>query len=57
MEASASKSEIVAEMDVDNLIDSLMRILIKLDEVVLAEADLKLQRKEQVSVCQFVLRS
>ncbi|KAK4262717.1 hypothetical protein QN277_028244 [Acacia crassicarpa] len=48
LEASACKGEIIAEMDVEKLIDSLMRILIKLDEVVVAEGDLNFQRKEQV---------
>lgn len=47
LEASACKGEIIAEMDVDNLTDNLMRILLKLDEVA-AEGDLKLRRKEQV---------
>ncbi|XP_028767524.1 BAG family molecular chaperone regulator 1 [Neltuma alba] len=57
LEASSSKGEIIAEMDVDNLIDSLMRILIKLDEVVAAEGDLKLQRKEQVGRVQKQIES
>ena len=47
MEISASAGEIVAEMDVENLIENLMRMLIQLDEIV-AAGDLKLQRREQV---------
>ena len=48
METNASGGGIVAEMDVENLTEILMRILIKLDEMV-AEGDLKLQKREQVT--------
>lgn len=48
LEASASSGGIIAEMDVDNLTENLMTILLQLDEIV-AEGDLKLQRKEQVT--------
>ena len=47
LETSTSAGEIVAEMDVENLTENLMRILIQLDEIV-AVGDLKLQRREQV---------
>ncbi|KAI4327013.1 hypothetical protein L6164_019518 [Bauhinia variegata] len=47
LEESASTGGIVSEMDVGNWTDNLMRILIKLDDIV-AEGDLKLQQREQV---------
>ncbi|KAF7828316.1 BAG family molecular chaperone regulator 1-like isoform X1 [Senna tora] len=47
LEESGRKGGIIAEMEVDELTENLMGILIKLDGIV-AEGDLKLQRREQV---------
>ncbi|KAK7265538.1 hypothetical protein RJT34_33158 [Clitoria ternatea] len=47
LEGAASTGGVVAELDIENLTENLMRILITLDELY-GEGELKLQRREQV---------
>ncbi|CAK8562864.1 unnamed protein product [Lathyrus sativus] len=47
LEEIASKGGVIQELDVESLTESLMRILITLDEIY-GEGELKMQRKEQV---------
>lgn len=57
MEAKVSRGGKVTKMDVESLTEMLMTKLVKLDEIVCVEGDLKLQRKAQVYwICYYSLR-
>lgn len=56
MEAKVSRGGKVTKMDVESLTEMLMTKLVKLDEIVSVEGDLKLQRKAQVYwICYYSL--
>lgn len=56
MEAKVSRGGKVTKMDVESLTEMLMTMLVKLDEIVSVDGDLKLQRKAQVYwICYYSL--